>query len=158
MRRPEASVADPARRAPLERARDTLLDPARLTAELAYAVSPYAESAVRGLRPAPAAWWTLRLLGLQEREEIRMPLRPGELEHALGATPSLATDPRLGEAVAAAGPAVLGGLPPHQGPQRLRVTLVEDEPHTSPASRPSLRSLARVVLRNFGDPARSAFS
>lgn len=29
---------------------------------------------------------------------------------------------------------------------------------TSPASRPSLRSLARVVLRNFGDPARSAFS
>lgn len=152
------AVADPARRAPLERARDTLLDPARLTAELAYAVSPYAESAVRGLRPAPAAWWTLRLLGLQEREEIRMPLRPGELEHALGATPSLATDPRLGEAVAAAGPAVLGGLPPHQGPQRLRVTLVEDEPHTSPASRPSLRSLARVVLRNFGDPARSAFS
>ncbi|MEU9061959.1 DegT/DnrJ/EryC1/StrS family aminotransferase [Streptomyces sp. NPDC048430] len=83
------AVADPAVRAPLERARDALLDPARLTAELAYAVRPYAESAVRGLRLAPAAWWALRLLGLQERDEIRMPLRPAELRQALGAAPSL---------------------------------------------------------------------
>ncbi|MGW1818124.1 DegT/DnrJ/EryC1/StrS family aminotransferase [Streptomyces sp. NPDC002125] len=83
------AVADPALRAPLERARDALLDPARLTAELAYAVRPYAESAVRGLRLAPAAWWALRRLGLTEREEIRMPLRPGELRGALGTAPSL---------------------------------------------------------------------
>ncbi|MFJ8862061.1 DegT/DnrJ/EryC1/StrS family aminotransferase [Streptomyces sp. NPDC102451] len=83
------AVADPALRAPLERARVALLDPSRLTAELAYAVRPYAESAVRGLRLAPAAWWALRLLGLQEREEIRMPLRPEELRQALGAAPSL---------------------------------------------------------------------
>ncbi|MFJ4842307.1 DegT/DnrJ/EryC1/StrS family aminotransferase [Streptomyces sp. NPDC088746] len=83
------AVADPALRAPLERARDALLDPARLTAELAYAVRPYAESAVRGLRLAPAAWWALRLLGLQERDEIRMPLRPAELRQALAAAPSL---------------------------------------------------------------------
>ncbi|MFE5242091.1 MULTISPECIES: DegT/DnrJ/EryC1/StrS family aminotransferase [unclassified Streptomyces] len=83
------AVADPALRAPLERARDALLDPARLTAELAYAVRPYAESAVRGLRLAPAAWWALRRLGLQEREEIRMPLRPAELRGALGTAPSL---------------------------------------------------------------------
>ncbi|MFJ6855428.1 DegT/DnrJ/EryC1/StrS family aminotransferase [Streptomyces sp. NPDC091271] len=83
------AVADPSLRAPLERARDALLDPARLTAELAYAVRPYAESAVRGLRLAPAAWWALRLLGLQERDGIRMPLRPAELRQALGASPSL---------------------------------------------------------------------
>ncbi|MFD6276842.1 DegT/DnrJ/EryC1/StrS family aminotransferase [Streptomyces sp. NPDC060209] len=83
------ALANPALRAPLEQARDALLDPARLTAELAYAVRPYAESAVRGLRLAPAAWWALRLLGLQEREEIRMPLRPAELLGALGAAPSL---------------------------------------------------------------------
>ncbi|MFD9286974.1 DegT/DnrJ/EryC1/StrS family aminotransferase [Streptomyces sp. NPDC060030] len=83
------AVADPALRTPLEQARDALLDPARLTAELAYTVRPYAEAAVRGLRLAPAAWWALRLLGLQEREDIRMPLRPGELRRALGAAPSL---------------------------------------------------------------------
>ncbi|MGW0789102.1 DegT/DnrJ/EryC1/StrS family aminotransferase [Streptomyces sp. NPDC002911] len=84
------TVADPALRAPLEQARDALLDPARLTAELAYSIRPYAESAVRGLRVAPAAWWALRLLGLQEREGIRMPLRPAELRQALDAAPSLA--------------------------------------------------------------------
>jgi hypothetical protein len=83
------TVADPSLRAPLERARDALLDPARLTAELAYAVRPYAESAVRGLRLAPAAWWALRLLGLQERDGIRMPLRPAELRQAMDAPPSL---------------------------------------------------------------------
>lgn len=83
------AVADPGLRAPLEQARDALLDPAALTTELAYAVRPYAEAAVRGLRLAPAAWWALRLLGLQEREEIRMPLRPAELEQALGTAPSL---------------------------------------------------------------------
>ncbi|MER5550117.1 DegT/DnrJ/EryC1/StrS family aminotransferase [Streptomyces sp. NPDC002793] len=82
------AFADPALRAPLERARDALLDPARLTAELAYAVRPYAESAVRGLRLAPAAWWVLRLLGLQERDAIRMPLRPAELRQALDSAPS----------------------------------------------------------------------
>nr|WP_104786453.1 DegT/DnrJ/EryC1/StrS family aminotransferase [Streptomyces sp. QL37]PPQ57926.1 hypothetical protein C5F59_15530 [Streptomyces sp. QL37] len=84
------ALADPALRAPLERARDALLDPARLTAELAYAVRPYAESAVRALRLAPVAWWALRLLGLHERDGIRMPLRPAELRRALGAAPSLA--------------------------------------------------------------------
>lgn len=84
------AVADPALRGPLEQARDALLDPARLAAELAYGVRPYAESAVRGLRLAPAAWWALRTLGLQEREEIRMPLRPAELRQALDAAPSLA--------------------------------------------------------------------
>lgn len=83
------AVADPGLRAPLEQARDALLDPAALTAELAYAVRPYAEAAVRGLRLAPAAWWALRLLGLQEREEIRMPLRPAALQQALGTAPSL---------------------------------------------------------------------
>uniref|UniRef100_A0AAU1LS93 DegT/DnrJ/EryC1/StrS family aminotransferase n=1 Tax=Streptomyces sp. NBC_00148 TaxID=2903626 RepID=A0AAU1LS93_9ACTN len=84
------AVADPALRAPLEQARDALLDPARLTAELTYAVRPYAEAAVRGLRLAPAARWALRLLGLQERDGIRMPLRPAELREALTAAPSLA--------------------------------------------------------------------
>ncbi|MGW4228604.1 DegT/DnrJ/EryC1/StrS family aminotransferase [Streptomyces sp. NPDC004980] len=83
------ALADPALRAPLERARDALLDPVALTAELTYAVRPYAEAAVRGLRLAPAAWWALRLLGLQEREEIRMPLRPAELRGALAGAPSL---------------------------------------------------------------------
>jgi hypothetical protein len=83
------AVADPALRPRLEHARDALLDPARITAELAYAVRPYAESAVRGLRLAPAARWTLRQLGLQERDEIRMPLRPAELRRALATAPSL---------------------------------------------------------------------
>ncbi|MFJ8767553.1 DegT/DnrJ/EryC1/StrS family aminotransferase [Streptomyces clavifer] len=83
------ALADPALRAPLEQARDALLDPVALTAELAYAVRPYAEATVRALRLAPAAWWALRLLGLQEREEIRMPLRSAELQRALASAPSL---------------------------------------------------------------------
>ncbi|WEH33795.1 DegT/DnrJ/EryC1/StrS family aminotransferase [Streptomyces sp. AM 4-1-1] len=83
------ALADPGLRAPLELARDALLDPVRRRAELTYAVRPYAEAAVRGLRLAPAARAGLRLLGLQERPGIRMPLRPTELEQALDRGPSL---------------------------------------------------------------------
>lgn len=84
------TVADPALRAALERARDELLEPARLSAELAYGLRPYAEAGVRGLRLVGAARATLRLLGLQEREDIRMELRPGELKRAQSAAPALA--------------------------------------------------------------------
>ncbi|MEU7113529.1 DegT/DnrJ/EryC1/StrS family aminotransferase [Streptomyces sp. NPDC046182] len=80
---------DPALRDELAGARDELLHPSRTTAELAYLVRPYAEATVRGLRLVKAAHATLRLLGQQEREEIRMPLRAGELKQALAATPGL---------------------------------------------------------------------
>ncbi|MFE5940342.1 DegT/DnrJ/EryC1/StrS family aminotransferase [Streptomyces sp. NPDC056470] len=81
---------DPALRSELTAARDELLHPSRTSAELAYLVRPYAEATVRGLRLVKAAHATLRLLGQQEREEIRMPLRAGELKQALAAAPGLA--------------------------------------------------------------------
>nr|WP_217170214.1 DegT/DnrJ/EryC1/StrS family aminotransferase [Streptomyces sp. AC512_CC834] len=88
------AVADPGLRDALEKSCDDLLLPRRTTAELAYAVRPYAEAAVRGLRLRRAAWATMRLLGLMEREEIRMPLRPDELARAGAAAPGLdAHDP-----------------------------------------------------------------
>ncbi|MEV5551474.1 DegT/DnrJ/EryC1/StrS family aminotransferase [Streptomyces sp. NPDC052309] len=88
------SVADPGLREALEKACDDLLLPRRTTAEVAYAVRPYAEAAVRGLRLRRAAWAAMRLLGLMEREEIRMPLRPEELARAVAAAPDLdAHDP-----------------------------------------------------------------
>ncbi|MCP3820517.1 DegT/DnrJ/EryC1/StrS family aminotransferase [Streptomyces sp. A3M-1-3] len=83
------SVADPGLRDALEKARDDLLDPPRLSAELAYALRPYAEATVRGLRLTTAARATMRLLGMQERDEIRMELRPDELKRALTAAPAL---------------------------------------------------------------------
>jgi hypothetical protein len=83
------SCADPGLREALEKTCADLLLPSRLTAELAYAVRPYAEATVRGLRLRSAAWATLRLLGMMEREEIRMPLRPGELARATHRAPDL---------------------------------------------------------------------
>ncbi|MFB9516178.1 DegT/DnrJ/EryC1/StrS family aminotransferase [Streptomyces purpureus] len=84
------AFADPALRTELAAARDELLHPARLSAELAYLVRPYAEATVRGLRLVRAARATMRLLGMEERAEIRMPLRPGELRQAVTAAPGLA--------------------------------------------------------------------
>ncbi|MGW7285071.1 DegT/DnrJ/EryC1/StrS family aminotransferase [Streptomyces sp. NPDC054847] len=83
------AVADPASREELARARDALLAPARLSAELAYGLRPYAEAGLRGLRLTEAARAALRLLGLEERTEIRMALRPDELARALPRSPSL---------------------------------------------------------------------
>ncbi|MFG3508219.1 DegT/DnrJ/EryC1/StrS family aminotransferase [Streptomyces sp. NPDC047821] len=83
------AVRDPALRAGLERARDALLRPARAGAELAYALRPSAEAAVRGLRLTGAARAAMRLLGTAEREEIRMPLRPGGLKAATARAPAL---------------------------------------------------------------------
>ncbi|MCM2390110.1 DegT/DnrJ/EryC1/StrS family aminotransferase [Streptomyces albipurpureus] len=83
------AVADPALRGTLERARDELLQPTRLAAELTYGLRPYAEAGVRGLRLTGAARAALRLLGLEEREEIRMALRPGELKEAVTGAPAL---------------------------------------------------------------------
>ncbi|MFI9584128.1 DegT/DnrJ/EryC1/StrS family aminotransferase [Streptomyces sp. NPDC052236] len=87
------ALADPSLRPALERARDELLEPSRLSAELAYGLRPYAEAGVRGLRLVRAARATLRLLGLEERAEIRMELRPGELKQALSAAPAPAPPP-----------------------------------------------------------------
>lgn len=71
-----------------------LLTPPRAASELGYAVRPYAEAAVRGLGLRRAAWATMGLLGLTEREGIRMPLRPEALARAVGAAPDLtAFDP-----------------------------------------------------------------
>ncbi|MFD4574935.1 DegT/DnrJ/EryC1/StrS family aminotransferase [Streptomyces sp. NPDC058417] len=84
------SCADPGLREALEKTADDLLLPGRITAELAYTVRPYAEAAVRGLGLRRAAWATLRLLGLTEREEIRMPLRAPDLARAARAAPDLA--------------------------------------------------------------------
>ncbi|WP_053142706.1 DegT/DnrJ/EryC1/StrS family aminotransferase [Streptomyces ambofaciens] len=84
------AVADPELREALGKTCEELLLPRRTTAELAYAVRPYAEAAVRGLRLRRAAWATMRLLGRMEREEIRMPLRPQELARAVASAPDLA--------------------------------------------------------------------
>ncbi|MEV6397602.1 DegT/DnrJ/EryC1/StrS family aminotransferase [Streptomyces sp. NPDC051907] len=84
------AVADPALRPELERARDALLQPGRLSSEIAYGLRPYAEAGVRGLRLVRPARAAQRLLGLQERDEIRMELRPGELERAVARAPALA--------------------------------------------------------------------
>ncbi|RDG38677.1 DegT/DnrJ/EryC1/StrS aminotransferase family protein, partial [Streptomyces corynorhini] len=84
------AVADPGARDELAAARDASLLPSRPGAELAYAVRPYAEAGVRGLRLTHAARAALRLLGQEERDGIRMPLRPGELRRALADAPDLA--------------------------------------------------------------------
>ncbi|MEV6043424.1 DegT/DnrJ/EryC1/StrS family aminotransferase [Streptomyces xanthochromogenes] len=83
------ALTDPGLREALAKSRDALLTPRRSRAELAYWARPYAESAVRGLRLAPAARAVLRMLGQQEREDIRMELRPEELARALAAAPGL---------------------------------------------------------------------
>ncbi|MFD9431257.1 DegT/DnrJ/EryC1/StrS family aminotransferase [Streptomyces sp. NPDC060002] len=83
------ACADPGLREALEKTCEDLLLPGRFTAELAYTVRPYAEATVRGLRLRRAAWATMRLLGLTEREEIRMPLRPAELARAVDEAPDL---------------------------------------------------------------------
>ncbi|MFE2050297.1 DegT/DnrJ/EryC1/StrS family aminotransferase [Streptomyces sp. NPDC059459] len=88
------ALADPGLRDALGKTCEDLLLPRRTSAEVAYAVRPYAEAAVRGLRLRRAAWATMRLLGRMEREEIRMPLRPRELARALASAPDLtAHDP-----------------------------------------------------------------
>jgi hypothetical protein len=84
------ACADPGLREALEKTCEDLLLPGRFTAELAYTVRPYAEATVRALRLRRAAWATMRLLGLMEREEIRMPLRPAELARAVDTAPDLA--------------------------------------------------------------------
>ncbi|WP_328405834.1 DegT/DnrJ/EryC1/StrS family aminotransferase [Streptomyces sp. NBC_00390] len=83
------TVADPALREPLARARDLLLEPSRRASELGYALRPYAEAGVRGLRLTGAARAAVRLLGREERTGIRMELRPDELARALRVTPAL---------------------------------------------------------------------
>lgn len=83
------ALADPGLREAVDRTCAELLLPSRASAELAYAVRPYAEAAVRrlGLRgPATAA---IRLLGMTEREEIRMPLRAQQLARASRSAPGL---------------------------------------------------------------------
>ncbi|MEU4133564.1 DegT/DnrJ/EryC1/StrS family aminotransferase [Streptomyces wuyuanensis] len=84
------AIADPRLRSELRDARDALLTPSRLSAELAYALRPYAEAGVRGLRLVRAARAVMRLLGMEERADIRMPLRPGELKQAVAEAPALA--------------------------------------------------------------------
>jgi hypothetical protein len=83
------AIADPGLRTELEAARDALLEPSRPGADIAYALRPYLEAGVRGLRLVRAARATMRLLGMEEREEIRMPLRADELKRALGGAPGL---------------------------------------------------------------------
>lgn len=83
------AMADPALRTELAAARDALLEPAALAAELTYALRPYAEAGVRGLRLVRAARGLLRAVGAEERRGIRMELRPGELKEALAEGPGL---------------------------------------------------------------------
>jgi hypothetical protein len=84
------SLADPDLGAELREARDRLLTPRRVVSELAYGVRPYAEAAVRGPGMRRAARAGMRLLGLTERDGIRMPLRPDALARAVGSAPDLA--------------------------------------------------------------------
>ncbi|MFC5851252.1 DegT/DnrJ/EryC1/StrS family aminotransferase [Streptomyces chlorus] len=88
------ALADPDRSTAVREACAELLTPRRMTSELAYAVRPYAEAAVRRLGLRRAAWATMELLGLTEREGIRMPLRPDALAGAVRSAPDLvAHDP-----------------------------------------------------------------
>ncbi|WP_078913959.1 DegT/DnrJ/EryC1/StrS family aminotransferase [Streptomyces sp. NRRL S-37] len=88
------SLADPSLADAMRADCDELLTPPRATSELAYFLRPYAEAAVRGLGLRRAAWAALGLLGLTERDGIRMPLRPEALAAAAGAAPDLtAHDP-----------------------------------------------------------------
>ncbi|MEU5522509.1 DegT/DnrJ/EryC1/StrS family aminotransferase [Streptomyces sp. NPDC047860] len=88
------SLADPDLGDAVRRTRDGLLTPRRTASELAYAVRPYAEAAVRGLGLRRAAWAAMGLLGLTERDGIRMPLRPDALARAAEEAPGLtAHDP-----------------------------------------------------------------
>ncbi|MEU3747843.1 MULTISPECIES: DegT/DnrJ/EryC1/StrS family aminotransferase [Streptomyces] len=84
------ALADPKLRAELTTARDELLHPSRTVDELAYLARPYVEAALRGTRLVRPARAAVRLLGMEEREEIRMPLRADELRRALPAAPALA--------------------------------------------------------------------
>ncbi|MFF6811687.1 DegT/DnrJ/EryC1/StrS family aminotransferase [Streptomyces sp. NPDC012403] len=84
------SLADPSLAEEVRATCDELLAPPRPASELAYFLRPYAEAAVRGLGLRRAAWATLGLLGLTERDGIRMPLRPEELTRAVAAAPDLA--------------------------------------------------------------------
>ncbi|MFH9015909.1 DegT/DnrJ/EryC1/StrS family aminotransferase [Streptomyces sp. NPDC017943] len=83
------SLADPGLGEAVRKTCAGLLAPGRPLAELAYLVRPYAEAAVRGLRLRRAAWAAVRLLGLADRDEIRMPLRPGLLARAAPHAPGL---------------------------------------------------------------------
>lgn len=88
------ALADPDRSAAVREACADLLAPRRTVSELTYAVRPYAEAAVRRLGLRRAAWATMGLLGLAEREGIRMPLRPDALAGAVRSAPDLgAHDP-----------------------------------------------------------------
>ncbi|MEU5509757.1 DegT/DnrJ/EryC1/StrS family aminotransferase [Streptomyces fungicidicus] len=84
------AVADPRAAEAVRAACEELLTPRRTASELAYALRPYAEAAVRVLGLRRAAWATLGLLGLAERDGIRMPLRPDALARASAAAPDLA--------------------------------------------------------------------
>ncbi|MFI2427768.1 DegT/DnrJ/EryC1/StrS family aminotransferase [Streptomyces sp. NPDC018955] len=88
------SLADPGLADAMRADCDELLTPSRAASELVYLLRPYAEAAVRGLGLRRAAWAALGLLGLTERDGIRMPLRPEALAAAAGAAPDLtAHDP-----------------------------------------------------------------
>ncbi|CAM5233720.1 DegT/DnrJ/EryC1/StrS family aminotransferase [Streptomyces narbonensis] len=84
------TLADPKLREELAAARDELLHPGRAVDELAYLARPYVEAALRGTRLVRPARAAVRLLRMEEREEIRMPLRADELRRALPAAPALA--------------------------------------------------------------------
>ncbi|WYB36592.1 DegT/DnrJ/EryC1/StrS family aminotransferase [Streptomyces sp. GD-15H] len=84
------SLADPGRGAAVREACAELLAPRRMASELTYAVRPYAEASVRRLGLRRAAWAAMGLLGLTEREGIRMPLRPDALADAVRSAPDLA--------------------------------------------------------------------
>lgn len=88
------ALADPSLAEAVRAGCEELLAPPRAASELAYALRPYAEAAVRGLGLRRAAWAVLGVLGLTERDGIRMPLRPEALAAAVGAAPDLtAHDP-----------------------------------------------------------------
>ncbi len=88
------SLADPERGDAVRHTCRGLLTPSRTASEAAHAVRPFAEAAVRGLGLRRAAWAAMGLLGLTEREGIRMPLRPAALARAVAAAPDLtAFDP-----------------------------------------------------------------
>ena len=97
--------------------------------------------------------------GARAQPEVRGDGPVGDVQHGehsgaagrarLVQQPDQGVDPLLGEAVPAAGPAVLRGLPLHQRAQRGRVALVEHEPHLAGLP-PQLALLGEGRLEELG--------
>ncbi|MEU7576586.1 DegT/DnrJ/EryC1/StrS family aminotransferase [Streptomyces sp. NPDC041068] len=83
------AVEDARTRRELERARDELLVPRSLRADLTTTLRPLARSGVRTLHLVRPVWRTMQHLGMLERDEFRMDLHAPRLADCAAKAPSL---------------------------------------------------------------------